>query len=179
VLKDIQKPGVNVDLIMTKIEKPCDFLHPQLKTPTIAENLLSLCKRIEESIAHSKEINGPYKRNIQKLANAAENAFTNQAILLDENLLLFEQNNEKATHKSIRATVVGSARVMSYEDIVEAQKQRNIKETAAEAAWGRRSKRGPLTQVLRKRSCDQELEEAEHEIRGSGMAEYCSVLDFK
>ncbi len=78
----------------------------------------------------------------------------------------------------IRATVVGSARVMSYEDIVEAQKQRDIKE-AAEAARGRRSKRGPSTQALGKRSRGQELDEAEHEIRGSGMAGYCSVLDFK
>jgi len=55
VLKDIQKPGVNVDSIVTEIEKPCDFLHPQPETPTTAENLLSLRKRIEESIAHSGE----------------------------------------------------------------------------------------------------------------------------
>lgn len=79
-------------------------------------------KRIEESIAYSREIDSPYKRDIQKLANIAENAFTDRAILLDENLLLFEQNNEKATRKSIRATVVGSTRVMSYKDIIEAQK---------------------------------------------------------
>jgi len=81
-----------------------------------------LRKRIEESIAYSREIDSPYKRDIQKLANIAENAFTDRAILLDENLLLFEQNNEKATRKSIRATVVGSTRVMSYKDIIEAQK---------------------------------------------------------
>jgi hypothetical protein len=41
---------------------------------------------------------------------------------LDENLFLFEQNN-KVTRKSIKATTIGSARVMSYEDIIEAQKQ--------------------------------------------------------
>ena len=69
-------------------------------------------------------------------ANIAENAFTDRAILLDENLLLFEQNNEKATRKSIRAIVVGSTRVMSYEDIIEAQKQRDIKEAAAEVTRG-------------------------------------------
>jgi hypothetical protein len=51
---------------------------------------------------------------------------------LNENLLLFEQNNEKVTYKSIKATVVGSARVMSYKDIVKAQKQRDLKEAAAE-----------------------------------------------
>ncbi|KAH8743927.1 hypothetical protein BGZ57DRAFT_707836, partial [Hyaloscypha finlandica] len=103
-------------------------------------SLLSLYKRIEESITYSREIDSPYKRDIQKLANIAENAFTDRAILLDENLLLFEQNNEKATRKSIRATVVGSTRVMSYEDIIEAQKQRDIKEAAAKVTRGRRSK---------------------------------------
>jgi hypothetical protein len=72
--------------------------------------------------AHDREIDAPYKSDIQKLANAVENAFTDRAIPLDENLLLFEQNNEKAARKSIRATEVGNARVMSYEDIVEAQK---------------------------------------------------------
>ncbi|KAH9205436.1 hypothetical protein DL95DRAFT_491157, partial [Leptodontidium sp. 2 PMI_412] len=143
VLKDIQKPSVIVDSIATEIEKPFDFLYPQLETPTTAENLMSLRKRIEESIAHSREVDSPCKRDIQKLANAAENAFADRAILLDENLLLFEQNNEKAARKSIRATVVGSARVMSYEDIVQAQKQRDIKEAAAEATRGRRLKRQP------------------------------------
>jgi hypothetical protein len=41
---------------------------------------------------------------------------------LNENLLLFEQNNEKITRKLIKATIVGGARVISYKDIVEAQK---------------------------------------------------------
>jgi hypothetical protein len=63
---------------------------------------------------------------------------------------------------------------MSYEDIVEAQKQRDIKEAAAKVTRGRRSKRNPAAQVLGKRSRGQELEQAEHflsatfrrEIRG-------------
>jgi hypothetical protein len=164
------------------MEKLCDFLHPRLETPETpktAENLMSLCKRIEKSIAQGGEIDAPCKSYIQKLANAAENAFADRAILLDENLLLFEQNNEKTTHKSMKATVVGSARVMSYEDIVEAQKQRDIKEATAEAGRGRRTKRNASTQVLGKRSRGQELEEAEHEIMVLRMEEYCSVLDVK
>lgn len=71
-------------------------------------------------------------------------------------LLLFEQNNEKATHKYIKATVVGSARVMSYEDIVEAQKQREIKDVAT-VSRGRRPKRKPTAQVLGKRSRGQDF----------------------
>jgi len=46
--------------------------------------------------------------------------FAGRATLLDENLLLSDQNNEKAACKSIKATIVGNERVMSYEDIIEA-----------------------------------------------------------
>lgn len=69
---------------------------------------------------------------------------------------------------------------MSYEDIVEAQKQRDIKEAAAEAKRDRRgSKRNQPDQILGKRSRGQELENAEREIKASGMEKYCSVLEFK
>jgi hypothetical protein len=112
---------------------------------------------------------------VKVISNAAENAFADRAILLDENLLLFEQNNEKATRKSIKATVVASARVMSYEDIVEAQKQRDVKEAAAEVTRSRRSKRNPAAQVLGKRSRGKELEKAEQEIRTLRMEEYSKV----
>jgi hypothetical protein len=40
------------------------FSTPPLETPTTAESLLSLRKRIEESIGHSREIDGPCKHNI-------------------------------------------------------------------------------------------------------------------
>jgi hypothetical protein len=52
--------------------------------------LLGLSREIEESIAQGGEIDGPCKLRIEKMANAAENAFADCAILLDENLLLFE-----------------------------------------------------------------------------------------
>ena len=68
-----------------------------------------------------QEVVDPYiKLSIQKIVDAAENAFTERAILLDENMLLFEQNNEKTTRTSIKATVVGTVKVLSYEDIIEA-----------------------------------------------------------
>lgn len=51
----------------------------------------------DENIAQCRELDGSCRLYIQKLANAAENAFADQAILLDENLPLFGQNNEKNT----------------------------------------------------------------------------------
>jgi hypothetical protein len=89
--------------------------------------LPGLSREIEESIAQGREINGPCKLRIKKMANAGKNAFADRAILLDENPLLCEQNNKKTTCNSIKAIVVGSARVLSYEDIVKAQKKRDEK----------------------------------------------------
>ena len=57
-------------------------------------------------------------------------AFAERALLLNENRLLFEQNNESNCRQSTRSTVVGKAKVMSYEDIVEAQAKRDAKEAA-------------------------------------------------
>jgi hypothetical protein len=37
----------------------------------------------------------PGKHRLQKLAHAAEKAFTDRALLLDENRLLFEQKNKR------------------------------------------------------------------------------------
>jgi hypothetical protein len=139
---------------------------------------MSLWRQIDESIARGRDLNGSYKLHIQKLVNVVENAFADRGILLDGNLLFFEQNNEKVTRKSIKATIVGGAKVMSHEDIVKAQKG-DIKEAGAEAVRGRRrSNRKSSIQIPGKRSRSQELEQAEREIRALGIEKYCSVLDF-
>jgi hypothetical protein len=70
------------------------------------------------NIARQEPLDAHTKLSIQKVVNAAENAFADRAILLDENLLLFEQNNEKTTRTSIKATVVGTAKVLSYTDSI-------------------------------------------------------------
>jgi hypothetical protein len=59
------------------------------------------------------------------MANATENLYAECALLFDQNRLLFEQNNEKVTRKSIKPTVVGCAKIMCYDDIVEARKKRD------------------------------------------------------
>jgi hypothetical protein len=149
----------------------------QLKTPTASESFVSLRKKIDGTITQGGELDSSCILQIPKLANAPENAFSDQAILLDENLLLFEPNNERNTRKSIKAIAIGSAKVMDYEDIVKAQRQRDLKEANADALQGRPKRKFP-NQVLGKRSRSQELEVAENEIRSLGMEEYCSVLRF-
>jgi hypothetical protein len=110
---------------------------------------------------------------LQKLSNAAKKAFAERSLLLDDNRLLFEQNNEKVSRKSARSTVVSTAKVMSYKDIVEAQTNRDAK------AAGRIPKRKSAPTAGQERgSRSQEVEKAEGEIRTLGLADYCSVLQF-
>jgi DDE superfamily endonuclease len=98
-------------------------------TPVTAEALTSLRCLIEQDI---DELDEPTKHRVQKLANAAEKRFADCAILLDENKLLFEQNCESNVRKSTRSTVVGKAKVMSWEDLEKAKAVRAAKQLAAE-----------------------------------------------
>ena len=84
-----------------------------------------------------------------------------------------EQNNESKSRKSTRSTVVGKAKVMNYEDIVEAQAKRDAKEAAVvKGKRGRKRKATAPEQTQAKRTRKNEMEVAE------GMGSYCSVLRF-
>ena len=92
-----------------------------LRTPVTYEGLTDIRIMIEQGTA----LSSPSKHRFQKLANGAEKTFADRAILLDENKLLFEQNNEKMTRSSTRSTVTGTAKIMTYEDIMETQEARH------------------------------------------------------
>ncbi|KAK5308755.1 hypothetical protein LTR93_012404, partial [Exophiala xenobiotica] len=62
-----------------------------------------------------------------KLARAAKRAMAGRDLLIVDNDLLREQNNERAVRQSGNSTVVGTARIMSYADIVEAKNNRAVK----------------------------------------------------
>jgi hypothetical protein len=101
-----------------------------------------------------------------------------RAILLDENKLLFEQNNEKTTRSSIRLTVTGTAKVMSYDDIIEAKRKRDVKEATPAGAKTSGRKRQNIATGGSKRARVDELEHGRREIKALGLEEYCSVLQF-
>jgi hypothetical protein len=139
-----------------------------------SEALTSLRNRIERDI---NMLDDQSKCRLQKLAKAAENAFAERALLLDENKLLFEQNNESRSRVSTRSTVIGKAKIMSYEDIVEAQRKRDAKEASLCARDSKR-KSSALVRVAARRTRENELEVTENEIEVSGLGNYCSVLQF-
>jgi hypothetical protein len=67
--------------------------------------------------------------------------FAERALLLNENRLLFERNNKSNSYKSVRPTKAGEAKVISYDDIVEAQAKCDAKEFAV-LEKKRKEKRG-------------------------------------
>jgi hypothetical protein len=183
VLKEVQRPEEvkNCSPLVVNSNDD-DMLHlKNPETPKTFENLVLLRNNVEKSLARQEGVDTCTKLSIQKIADAAENAFAERAILLDENMLLFEQNNEKTTRTSVKATVVGTAKVLSYEDIVEAQQKRDLKDAETVAFRGRRISRrkgSAPSKIIGKRTRSHEREEAIDEIRALGMEEYCSVLKF-
>jgi hypothetical protein len=174
VLRDIQKPLAEVYVSQEGKAKVESCPQEVLQTPVTSEALTSLRNLIEQD---THMLDEPSKQRLQKLANAAQNSFAERALLFDENQLLFKQNKESKTRKSTSSTVVGKAKVMSYEDIVEAQAKRDAKEAAvAKGKRGRKRKATTPEQTQAKRTRKSELEVAEAEIEAEGMGNYCSVL---
>jgi hypothetical protein len=135
----------------------------------MSNNLSLFRSKIEQDIDGLDDLS---RFRLQKLSNAAEKAFAERS-LLDDNRLIFAQNNEKVSRKSARSTVVGTAKVMSYEDIVEAQTNRDAK------VAGRIPKRKSAPTAGQERGPrSQEVEKSEAKIRTLGLANYCSVLHF-
>lgn len=93
-----------------------------LRTPTTCTGWNFLRGKVENEIS---TVDDEARFCFQKMANATENPYAECALLFDQNRLLFEQNNEKVTRKSIKPTVVGCAKIMCYDDIVEARKKRD------------------------------------------------------
>ena len=164
-------------------EERCQLEIPQhqIQTPKTSNNLVVIRKELETHVVKGGVLNTAVKLRIDKIANAAENAFADRALLLDDNQLLFEQNCERNKRKSTKSTIVGTARVMGYDDLLEAELQRDKVVAEGNAKRGRKkSKPNQQTpaQVLGKRSRSVELKEATNDILALGLQEYCSVLSF-
>ncbi len=67
---------------------------------------------------------------------------------------------------------------MTYDDIIEAQKKRDVKEATTAGAKTPGRKRQTLATGGVKRARVEELENGRLEIEALGLEEYCSVLQF-
>ena len=172
VLNDIPKPQVE-EIVQQTANRTIELLDDVLHTPVTWESLMCLRTKIEQGSA----LDSPTKHHFQKLANATEKAFADRTILLDENRLLFEQNNEKTTRQSVKSTMPGNARIMTYDDIVKAEQKRAAKVGVAGGKRGRGRPKGSKTHEG-KGSCANKLEIGNREIQALGLEKYCSVLQF-
>jgi len=120
VLGDMQQPTADSSAIHETHVTDCSphIANDTLRTPTTITGFNEIRSKLQSQLDMHDEQS---KLCLAKIARAAEKVFVDRALLFDENKLLFEQNNEKAMRDSTRGTVVGKAKVMSYDDILEAQ----------------------------------------------------------
>ena len=177
VLRDTQKPPA--DLESKSIEPvQVDLLSSGdlLPTPITAGSLTFLCETIKQDHRH---LDSGGQHRMEKLAHAAQKFITERALLSEQNRQLVQQNNEKKTRSSVRPTIAGTARIMSYDDILEAQRKREAQESkgAARPALGKKAGASGRAGPGEKRTRLTELGKGKHEIETMALSDYCSVLD--
>ncbi|KAJ5751478.1 uncharacterized protein N7511_008443 [Penicillium nucicola] len=165
VLGNIQKPPE--DIAELQCDAGVNAPHPSSDeppvTPVTFDGVCLLRKIIEEDL-RNLDVRG--KLCFQKMLNATEKAFAERSLLLQRNQELFQQNKEKKIRQGVKSTVVGKAKVMKYEDIVEAKRKREEKESS---------------RVLKKRKTRRKTTEPRENIQAHAprpMEEFCSVLQF-
>ncbi|KAI4135222.1 MAG: hypothetical protein LQ347_000861 [Umbilicaria vellea] len=101
-------------------------------TPLSAEGLTLLLNMIKQ--VPDNETNRQHKERLQqKHTNATQLSFAERALLQEHNRFLAQINNEAKVRRSIKSDVLGTARVMSYEDLKKAKAERAAKKAATEA----------------------------------------------
>lgn len=155
-----------------------DFPRALVKTPTSANGLTTVRAQLDRIVgAIDDEV---FKTHVQKVVNGAKQSFANCALLVDENRRLVAQNSEKEIRKSTKVTVVGPAKTMSYEDMVQARKRRGERQARVAAQVSRKLKH-PAKEPVRshsKPSCQVKAEATEREIAAAGLLQCCTVLRF-
>lgn len=73
------------------------------------------------------------QRHVQKLTNATQLSFAERALLQEQIRFLAKINNEAKVRRATKSKIIGTARVMSYEDLVKARAERAAKEAEKEA----------------------------------------------
>ena len=146
-------------------------------TPVTAEGFTALRRLIEGESQYTSELN---QHRMQKAFNAAERAMTSCTLLEDQRRALFLQNCERKTRVSTKSRVVGTAKVMSYQEIVEQESEQAepITRTAVSAHRGMTARKHRVAVTDRAPEKRQvELRQAIRDINRSDMHNYCHVFE--
>ena len=148
----LAEPGVHEVTVDSCIR---DQIPQTPTTPVSAEAVASLHNLIREDVAMLDEMNKQrLQKHLQKLINAAQLSFAERDLLHEQNQFLAQINNEAKIRRSTKSEVLGTARVMSFEDLEKARAERAAKEIAKKtrktakgtkrAAYGSKTKETPL-----------------------------------
>ena len=138
VLTDTPKPPTELSVpsaneVKVGFGSQDKIVHPPMTpvTPVTAEALTSLHSLIEQD-AHALDETSKkaLKRHLQKFTKAAQISFAERALLQDRARFLTKINNEARVRRSTKSVVLGTAKVMSYEDLEKARANRAAKEQA-------------------------------------------------
>ena len=145
VLGTLDPPSLRADQACPETRSALgpSLIHVPLSTPVSANGLDRMRGTLDKILDTLSD--DEYKLHVQKVVNAAEQSFANCALLADQNRSLILQNNEKRVRQAARATIPGPAKIMSYEDIVRAQKVRDeneAKSLRSKQTRGRKRKGG-------------------------------------
>jgi hypothetical protein len=138
VLCDVQKPPA-LWIAPTAYERNVDsrehgHVAQTPTTPVSAGAVTALQKLIQEDACSLDETKKHrLQKHLQKLGNAARLSFAERALLREHNQFLVNVNNEAKVRRSTKSEILGTARVMSYEDLVRARADRARRERAKEA----------------------------------------------
>lgn len=107
---------------------------PTPVTPISAEAVSALHDLIKKD-AHSLDAASQQRlqRRLDKLTNATQLSFAERTLLQEQNRFLTTVNNEAKVRRSTKTSIIGKARVMSYEDLEKARTERSAKEAEKEA----------------------------------------------
>ena len=136
VLSDISKPLAEVTAptsneVMVSTQ---DQVPQTPTTPVSAEAVASLHNLIKQDTHVLDEASRQrLQKHLQKLTNATQLSFAERALLQEHNRFLAEINNEAKPRRSTKSGILGTARVMSYEDLEKAREERAAKEAEKEA----------------------------------------------
>jgi REP element-mobilizing transposase RayT len=117
---------------------------PTPVTPVSAEGLMSLQNLIIEQDAHAldEKSKQSLQRHLRKFSKAAQLSFAKGALQQNHIRLLLKVNDEAKVRRSTKLLVLGTAKVMGYEELRDARAKRAEMEAAEETkAKGKRGRK--------------------------------------
>jgi hypothetical protein len=159
VLRDTTKPENTLDIpetcgSSTGLHPVDDAVPATPATPVTTETLLSVQALInKDANAFNEKSKRRLEKHVQKLTNAANISFAERELQKEHIRFLGKANNEAKVRRSTKSIVLGKAKMMKYEDLVEARVKRSEKERIAATKGKRGQKR--KTEALKADSQEQ------------------------